>query len=101
VYVQLLPSCQAVYCISCSKVLTAERDSAKQKLSYCETECTAKCKQQLTIEAEIEDLLQQKCELGDKLQDMNRKLEDYRTKHESSMQDVVNLRMMLEKIWYV
>lgn len=86
--------------ISCSKVLTAELDSAKQKLSYCETECAAKCKQEHTIEAEIVDLLRQKYEFEDKLKDMSRKLEDSRTKHEFSMQDVTNLRMMLENIRY-
>jgi tRNA C32,U32 (ribose-2'-O)-methylase TrmJ len=101
VYVPLLPSCQVLYCISCSKVLSAELDSAKQKLSTCEAECAAKCKQEHTIDAEIEDLLKQKYEFEDKLKDMSGKLEDARTKHEFSIQDVANLRVMLEKIRYV
>jgi len=82
-------------------VLSVELDSAKQKLSNCEAECAAKCKQEHTIDAEIEDLLKQKYEFEDKLKDMSGNLEDARTKHEFSMQDVANLRMMLEKIRYV
>jgi len=97
----LLPSCQVLYCISCSQVFSAELDSAKQKLSTCEAECAAKCKQEHTIDAEIEDLLKQKYEFEDKLKDMSGKLEDARTKHEFLMQDVENLRMLLEKIRYV
>jgi hypothetical protein len=46
-------------------------------------------------------LLKQKYELEDQLKDMSGKLEDARTKHEFSMQDVANLRMMLENIRYV
>jgi tRNA C32,U32 (ribose-2'-O)-methylase TrmJ len=85
----------------CSKVLSAEVDSVKQKQSTCEAECAAKCKQKHTVYAEIEDLLKQKHEFEDKLKDISRKLEDARTKHEFSMQDVANLKMMLEKIRYV
>jgi septal ring factor EnvC (AmiA/AmiB activator) len=101
VYVRLLPSCQLLYCISCSKVLSAELDGAKQKLSTCEAERAAKCKQEHTIDAEIEDLLKQKYEFEDKLKDLSVKLEDTRNKHEFSIQGVANLRTMLEKIWYV
>jgi len=97
----LLPSCRLLYCISCSKVLSTELDSAKQKLSTCEAECAAKCKQEHTIDAEIEDLLKQKYEFEDKLKDLSGKLEDARTKREFSMQGVANLRKMLEKIRYV
>jgi len=76
-------------------------DSAKQKLSTCEAECAEKCRQEHTIDAEIEDLLKQKYEFEDQLKDMSGKLEDARTKYDFSMQDMTNLRMMLEKIRYV
>jgi hypothetical protein len=46
-------------------------------------------------------MLQQKYEFEDKIKDMSRKLDDARTKHECSAQDVINLRMTLEKILYV
>lgn len=91
---------QGITSVFLGQVLAAELDSAKQKLSYYEAERAAKCKQEHTIEAEIADLLQQKYELEDELKDMSRKLEDARTKHKCSTQDVINLRMMVEKIRY-
>jgi septal ring factor EnvC (AmiA/AmiB activator) len=94
-------SCQVLYCAACSKVLNKELDSVKEKLSYCEAECAAKCKQEHTVEAEIVDLLQQIYKFEDKLKDVNRMLEDARIKDECSVQDLLNLRMALEKIQYV
>jgi hypothetical protein len=101
IFLYILQSVRYSYFAFWLKIISQELDSAKERLSYNERESCEKHNQEDTYETENLDLLQRKSEFEDKHKVVSGKLEDTRVKHECLTQDLTNLTMNLERIWYV